>query len=492
MTRPRTGFTSRPVAARYVGGMKASLPGLLFLLVGCTPSGPSDKAGPDSGTAVTTPAGTPGGTGTTGAGSTTTPPVPSFLRFEDGEVPPNLILISIDTLRRDHLGRWGGDGRTPFLDGLIAEGVVLDDHVQCSNWTFASMSCTTLGRPGWDLGWVSEIFPDGRFPMPTAETLPSELGDQARFHSIVHSANHWFSPDWNTTSGYDRFLLGGTNADDAVGIAATAIEEAIAEGEARRHWLMHVHLMEPHAPYDPPEAYLDGLDALPPVPWDLSDYGAHYDATEAAPTLSPEEQQALEAHLRLRYAGEVAWLDAQLATAFDDLRARGLLEDALVVVYTDHGEAFWEHGNQSHAHTLNAPENDAVLFFWADTIVPAVWDGPTQAVDLAPTLLHLYGGAAPDAWEGVVLGQAPADRIRITHTQARQGAQVAAIGAGHKLVFDWSDGVTLFDTTADPAEQDDLFAVDHPAVQALWPTVRAATEAMDAASRRSPDWPEGL
>src|SRR5688572_12655941 len=66
------------------------------------------------------------------------------LRFADGP-PRNLLVISIDTLRRTALGRYGG-GPTPTLDALLAGGVALDDHVQCANWTMASMTCTLSGR----------------------------------------------------------------------------------------------------------------------------------------------------------------------------------------------------------------------------------------------------------------------------------------------------------------------------------------------------------
>ena len=116
--------------------------------------------------------------------STTTSQV---LRFSDGVAPANIFILSIDTLRRDHLTRWGGPGLTPFLDGLIEGGVVLDDHVQCSNWTFASMSCTTLGRAGRDLEWVPQLSSGGRRKMPEAGTLPRWLRDEAGFFTVVNS-----------------------------------------------------------------------------------------------------------------------------------------------------------------------------------------------------------------------------------------------------------------------------------------------------------------
>ena len=69
------------------------------------------------------------------------------------ESAPNVLLISIDTLRRDALGRYGG-AETPFLDGLLAGGVPLDDHRSCSNWTLDAMTCVLSGRYAWDLDYA--------------------------------------------------------------------------------------------------------------------------------------------------------------------------------------------------------------------------------------------------------------------------------------------------------------------------------------------------
>ena len=72
-------------------------------------------------------------------GDEPTDTVPAFY----GRVPKNVVMISMDTFRKDHLDRYGGEGATPFLSALADAGVALDDHVQCSNWTFSSPK----GRP---------------------------------------------------------------------------------------------------------------------------------------------------------------------------------------------------------------------------------------------------------------------------------------------------------------------------------------------------------
>src|SRR5262245_59415252 len=74
-----------------------------------------------------------------------------------GWVPHNLLMISMDTFRKDHLDRYGNVGTTPFLSSLADQGVSLDDHVQCSNWTYASTSCTLAGRFNEEAGLTPQL-----------------------------------------------------------------------------------------------------------------------------------------------------------------------------------------------------------------------------------------------------------------------------------------------------------------------------------------------
>jgi arylsulfatase A-like enzyme len=411
------------------------------------------------------------------------------LSFTTEAPPTNLLVVSIDTLRRDHLGRYGGPVPTPFLDGLMADGVAFDDHMQCSNWTFASMSCTTMGRPGIDLDWAAELLPFGREPLPRTETLPSWLGELG-FFSIVNCTNDWFSPSWSATQGYDQVFSLGTTAFDQIISAADQLDVARAGGLVTDRWMLHAHVMEPHPAYDPPEEYLSGLADLPALDGDLTDFFFHYEVAEDWPELTAQEQATLEQHMRVRYAGEVQWLDDQLREAFAELDARGLLEDTLVVVYSDHGEAFWEHGHQAHAQTLHAEETDAVLFFWSETLKPGTWTGPTHATDLAATLVTLYGDTPDPRITGLPLGTAPDDRARFTYTQGRQGTQSAVQRDGWKLLFDWSDqSPLLYDRRSDPGETTDVSAAHPDVFEDLWALLVPEIEALDAVSLHSPSWP---
>ena len=101
-------------------------------------------------------------------GSTPSETFPVFERT----VPANVLMISIDTLRKDHLSRYdpAQRGLTPFLDGLMETGFVLDDHLTCSNWTFPGITCTLLGRNQTEAGFMPQLEPAAqRVPWPEGQ-----------------------------------------------------------------------------------------------------------------------------------------------------------------------------------------------------------------------------------------------------------------------------------------------------------------------------------
>lgn len=402
--------------------------------------------------------------------------------------PRNVLMISVDTLRRDHLGRYGG-GPTPFLDRLLAESVVLDDFVQCANWTLPSVACTLTGRSPVSLGVWPRLTAAPQ-PLPDAGDLAGWLGG-AGLYGILVSSNFWLSPIGGTTHGYAEVAhVGDVPLVEVWREAERRLDDALADGVDR--WFLHLHLLEPHAPYDPPEAYLSGLADLDPAPWDLSQREEHYTAREGWPELSEAERALLEAHLRVRYQGEVQWLDDQLAAVWAELDARGWLDDALVVLWSDHGEQFWEHGRQSHAWQLHAEETDAIAAFWARDLPARAFSGPTHALDLVPTVLSALDLPLPGGLEGFPVGLAPEARLRFQEAHARSGVEQTVLGEGFKLRYHWSGRVQLFDRGDDPGEQRDLWDPEDKDARALWEAVWARARALRPMAGQQPHKPGGL
>jgi len=446
---------------------------LCLLWLGCRadePAGPADAPGTDGASAPT------GATAATGSSTTDTSPT-------SASEPRHLLMISIDTLRRDALVRYGGEGSMPFLDQLASESLVADDHGACSNWTFHSTACTMRGAypedwgfvPGFSLAGPTEPVPDGT-PM-----LATWLGD-AGFQSALVSTNKLFSSAHGNAQGFDTVILSPRLGFTPASVAAEeALVQLAALREAERRYV-HLHLMEPHQPYDPPVEWLVGLDALPPIAYDLTTKEGHNQALEdiSYGRIDPATADNVAAHMRRRYQGELGWLDHQLGELWGTLEADGWLDDTLVVVWTDHGEQFYERGYQAHAWTLFAEENDGLFFLWSNGIEGASHEGPTSSIDIVPTVLERLGVAIPAEVDGLPLGQAPADRPRFALSKGKGGVFQSVQMGSDRLHFGWTDpasappfapyahGVKRFDRATDPGELVDLAAPGDPRTQELW------------------------
>lgn len=419
-------------------------------------------------------------------GTVPTDTVPAFY----GSAPHNIFMVSMDTFRKDHLDR------APFINAVGQAGFRADDHIQCSNWTYAATSCTLAGRHNEQAGMIPQLITnfDGVWPVGT-QFLAKDLG-AAGYYSVIASTNGWLGPEWGNTGGYDQAF------HPTVGDAYGAYEEGrerldfALQNDHPAHWLLHVHLTEPHAAYDPPEAYLGALADLPPVPWDLTNRDEQYEVSRQEwPTMSQEDRDLLDAHLQARYEAELKFMDDQVFSMIADMDFDGLLDDTLVVFWTDHGEQFWEHGYQTHAYTLFREENDGILILWAKNIVPQVWTGPTSSIDLVPTLLSVLGLPIPPEVTGIPIGQAPDDRPRFANAIARLGGLSSVVKNHHKLIFSWLGGVKLFDLDADPGELNNLYDPLAPSDIALdlWSDLKPEVELQSSvAPEYGISWPTEL
>ncbi len=443
---------------------------MILLAVACTaPAVPDvrDPGGPgDSGSPVDS-----------GADSGERPQTDTFPSFY-GAVPKNLLVVSVDTFRRDLLTRYGGAGLAPFLDRMAEEGVALDAHRSCSNWTFPAVLCFVHGAGNIDAGYAPDLHdPDNAWAPDFPPTLASRLAG-AGWGTMLVTSNGWFSADRNTDVGFQSSERPDDRRTTSVfGVGLDRLREADAAGTDR--WYLHLHVKEPHPAYDPPDSYLAGLEGLAPVDFDLTIFDEHYDAGDAWPAMTEAERALLLQHLLVRYRGEVRWMDDQLTTAFLALEQGGWLDDTLVVFWSDHGEQFWEHGEQTHAYGLNAEENDGIAFFWAKNIVPGTWEGTTSLVDLAPTVLSLFEVEGDASITGLPVGEAPADRALDFLAVGRLGAVQSVVLDGWKLVYRWNTGQRwLYDLANDPAEQTDLYEPKHPRAVALEAILAPRVEAM--------------
>lgn len=436
----------------------------------------------------------PTGTTPTGTTTPTTDPEPEPVLQFDGPVPTNVLWLSIDTLRKDVWGAYGDVDALPFLNSKLEEGLSLSDAKQCTNWTWAGTTCGMSGSNNIDNDYIPCLCSRDGDRAPDSIKYIAEVFSDESWNSTLVTTNGWLDPDWNNTQGFDTVVRQGGQRAGVV--LEKGLEQLETMSGSDNPWFLHLHFYDPHAPYNPPEEYLGALDELEEVPWNLANRDQHYDARDDWPTMPPEEQALLEAHLRARYEGEVLYMDDAFAEWWEIYDAQGYLDDTLVVVWADHGEAFWEHGRQTHAQTIYGEENDVTVYFWAKNLQSGVFSGPSSVIDIGPTVLDALDIPIPNSWTGVPLQDIQSDRIRYNDANAREGIIQSIIRGEERILFYWRSGnVEVTDASTDPAEVINLYDPNSEQTLELWdlllPRVEEALEFVDTV-RYEFVWPADL
>ncbi len=435
---------------------------LMFAALAC--SGEPGTA--DSGTPALLP-----DTGTPGA-------VLSFA----GSRPVNLVVVSLDTLRRDRIGWFSGGDTTPVLDARLAQGVVLAQHRACSNWTYPALLCLLSGAYPTDLGFM----PRNTEPAPPGiETLAEVLGASGYGSALVGS-QYLLDPSVALIQGFDHVDTDGEWSAETVTSRALDAATELAEP-----WYLHAHYLDPHLPYTAPAEFERRPDDLASTAFDLTDPEVVHAVIEGWDDLDEDERAALLANVAVLYDAEVRYMDHQVGVLLDGLEAGGLLEQALVVLVSDHGEQFYEHNQFEHGGSLYGEETWALASFHGPGLNPAVHADGTSQIDVAPTVLDALGLApAPQATGAVVGVAAPERPLFAGFVRQRLTVQSAEIG-DDRLLFNWGlEAFELYGLAQDPQEQTDLYDADDPTAQALidvlWPQVERLAEVLGAEVPEAP------
>jgi len=472
--------------------------------------------GPDTEPSTTGSTAETGGTetqppwGSTDTGASAVEPCDVPLVEADGPAlelsrpPKRLVVLSIDTLRRDFVDFYtcGEDEivRMPFLTSLLAQSVSLEDVQQCSNWTYPSTNCTLSGTLLEEMDHVPRGGLDGR-PVPEGQRTLAALLRDAGFATGLVFSNGWFhrlaNPELTeaqqltgNSQGYQRIRKAG-GALSVVDAGVALMDELRRQPGASDRWLLHLHFIEPHDLYVAPDEFVPEVDALPSIPVNFRSRASFGSAQSTFGTLSPSRQELYREHFQLRYSGDLRQLDQRLRTVWTTLGEAGLLEDTLVAIWTDHGEAFWERGPQAHGWRLGAEENDAILAFWHPELEPVRVAGPHHAIDFLPTVLAALGRPVPADLAGVRAGLAEPDRARFTATSNIVGARFQAVTRDDvKLTVGWDGTATLHDRAIDRRELTDRFDPQDPRVGELWGLLRPRVEMLEARIPEGPrvDW----
>jgi len=376
---------------------------------------------------------------------------------------PNIVIVVIDCLRADHVGAYGyGRATTPNLDRLAAEGALFERAITQANWTRPSVASLLSGLyvgqhrvPGGsderdqvvaDLG--NRILHGNRLSADfttLAEALQSHGYATGAF---INQAQ--MPPEMQFDQGFDHYDADKKSDRQAVRQFAEWLPK-------QDRFFAYVHLLGLHYPYIPRarhDVFRTSYELLPS--------GESTTAERRALGQRTIEDADLPELVAL-YDGALLGLDAQLGKVTKALARAGVANDTLLVVTSDHGEAFREHGHMFHGgdnlyeEVLRVP----LVMTWANGIeAGTVVTEPAQLIDVMPTLMEFAGIRQLDGPAGRSLAQdlrgESGAGFALAESTITPGRKAVYRGR-HKFIFDLDrETVQVYDLAADPAELEDL------------------------------------
>ncbi len=347
-------------------------------------------------------------------------------------VRPGILLITVDTLRADHLGCYGSHlGASPSLDRFAAGALVFDDCVCNVPLTCPSCAAMMTSLPPRMTGAT-------RNGLPVAPAIPTvaELLRASGWHSFcVQSTWTLKAKLCGLERGFEVYdqdfhhpRWGLVNPERPANEVTDAALRLLLDRPADVPFFGWVHYIDPHAPYRMHRRF---------DPWG-----------------KPKSALTQRDWVRARYASEVAYMDHELGRLLD-----ALPPDTIVVFTADHGESLFEHNHLGHGRRIYQDNLSVPLLLRAPGLAPGRSAVPAQGMDIAPTLLALAGVAAAPGMGGYdLLGHPPeADRVRYVETYGGAVPQLpglrrilAASGPSHRGVI--SEGWKLILTGGHHAE----------------------------------------
>lgn len=411
------------------------------------------------------------------------------------EDPPNIVLITLESLRTDHLEVLGGPRPTaPHLDALGRDAVVYEDAHAVTSWTLASHASIFTG-----LYPTAHRTTGPKSRLHDSYTTLAEILSENGYQSAGVASGPYLTTTYNLHQGFEIYDDSPAEAVDldAHGDVTNPQMESLLEKflnqqrDPTRPFFLFAYYWDPH------------YDYIPPPPYD------EMFVDDECETIRVTEYEATnEVHARIRpgqlrfvisqYDGEIRWTDESVGKLFRLLKQKRLWEDTAVIVTSDHGEEFFEHGHKGHKHNLYAETVRVPLIVKYPRGKPRGRDARlVSLVDLFPTILDLAGVTSPVPYQGQTLIGPPRDPERAIYYEllsifffprpgkrgmTKQVEEWFAMRQGdYKLISVPSrHSIELYDVRKDPEEKLDLAAVETARVQEL-------LEALDRWQSRTQD-----
>ncbi len=388
--------------------------------------------------------------------------VAAFLLWPRPGTPRYVFLICLDAVRPDHLGCYGYTRATsPRIDQLAGEGALFEDAITQAPWTLPSIATV-----------LSSTFPCQHGARRTEGTRVAYGGVPLNFVETLNS------------HGFETSLFtGGLTLNGKVPAAelSEAALDWLSERLDRKCFIV-IHHYDTHSPYTASPECIERLDPgyQGRFRYRFGDFEmlrqARVGRLAEVIDLSPEDLT----HIKALYDCQIMRGDSSIGIIADSLRAWGRLEEAMIIVFADHGEEFLEHGSIDHGQTVHEEILRVPLVIYCPSLITAPRRVERQVglIDIGPTILDAVGVDKPSYFEGLSLMPLVSDRFDapgsekrpcglpasclISESIARRSEKKAIRRPPWKLIYDPFFGAgELYDISNDPFEHDNLIEI-HP------------------------------
>ena len=300
---------------------------------------------------------------------------------------PDILIVSIDTLRADHLGCYGYFRDTsPTIDALAGEAILFERAMAPMSMTLPAHTSLLTGTDPLEHGVLANIKHGGRIFLP-APGLRSfaEIARDRGYRTAGFISAPPLAAATGISAGFDHYgepqkarPAGDTNAEVFDWI--DTLEE--------NPFLLFVHYFDPHQPYDPPAGFdRYGGDA------ELERYISERGIPATASSFRGREFDTVDA--TNRYDGEIRYVDHELGLLIDRLKQAGRWDETVVLLVSDHGESIGDHGLMGHEY-ITREQLQVLMMMRVPGVAPARIDTPGSLVDALPTLIPLLDD---DGWQ---------------------------------------------------------------------------------------------
>jgi arylsulfatase len=372
---------------------------------------------------------------------------------------PNIVLITIDTLRRDHLGCYNAiNTATPNLDALARAGAVFENYYATINCTMPSHLSILSGILPSDFGIVENEKHDITGEL---KVLPSFLR-KAGYTTFGVTSIFFMRYPWlkGFENQFDHFYGPGNGewkANQVVDSFRHVVHSELSGGK----FFVWLHFFDPHEPYDPPEYYQKMYNGKQETGTVLPEF-----AKGQAGWWTKPAGLKTQGRVSALYSGEVTFTDSQIGEVVKLLKQIPSGEETVLVIVSDHGEMLSEHGIFYDHWSLYEPSIHVPLIIQSNRFKSARIQSFTSALDIVPTVLELAGVASPPTLRGHSLiaelsGKTASNQLLIS--EHAWDAAISVLSPPFKLIYSKPDSESpeeyeLYDVQQDPAESRNLYS----------------------------------